>query len=217
MKTATVPKIFDRETRPGLKDVSRKLDLYGAQIDIDTINWPQFDYAPKVKALLGYGNKELYLKYFVDDKYFVARNKETNQNIFEDSCVEFFVAPSVDGYYNFEINAIGACLMGFGPSKEDRERVNPEIVSKIRRLSSFGKKDQEEEIRDVQWNIVIAIPFGVFFNHQIKDLSGCQIKANFYKCGNRLSVPHYLSWNPITTEKPNFHKPENFGLLVFQK
>lgn len=216
MKTATVPKIFDRETRPGLKDVSRKLDLYGAQIDIDTINWPQFDYAPKVKTLLGYGNKELYLKYFVDDKYFVARNKETNQNIYEDSCVEFFVAPSDDGYYNFEINAIGACLMGFGPSKEDRERVNPEIVSKIRRLSSFGKKAQEEEIRDVQWNIVIAIPFGVFFNHQIKDLSGCQFKANFYKCGNRLSVPHYLSWNPITTEKPNFHKPENFGLLVFQ-
>ncbi len=216
MKTATVPKIFDRETRPGLKDVSRKLDLYGAQIDIDTINWPQFDYAPKVKTLLGYGNKELYLKYFVDDKYFVARNKETNQNIYEDSCVEFFVAPSDDGYYNFEINAIGACLMGFGPSKEDRERVNPEIVSKIRRLSSFGKKAQEEEIRDVQWNIVIAIPFGVFFNHQIKDLSGCQFKANFYKCGNRLSFPHYLSWNPITTEKPNFHKPENFGLLVFQ-
>ena len=216
MKTATVPKIFDCETRPGLKDVSRKLDLYGAQIDINTINWPQFDYAPKVKTLLGYGNKELYLKYFVDDKYFVARNKETNQNIYEDSCVEFFVAPSDDGYYNFEINAIGACLMGFGPSKEDRERVNPEIVSKIRRLSSFGKKAQEEEIRDVQWNIVIAIPFGVFFKHQIKDLSGCQFKANFYKCGNRLSVPHYLSWNPITTEKPNFHKPENFGLLVFQ-
>ena len=211
-----MPKIEDRETRPRLKDVSQKLDLYGAQIDVDTINWPQYDYAPKVKLLLGYGNKELYLKFIVDDKYFVARNTETNQNIYEDSCVEFFVAPSDDGYYNFEINAIGACLMGFGPSKEERPRVNPKIVSKIRRLPSFGKKAQEEEIRDVLWNIVIAVPLSVFFKHQIKDLSGCQFKTNFYKCGNLLSVPHYLSWNPIKTEKPNFHKPEYFGTMVFQ-
>ncbi|MBO7233161.1 MAG: hypothetical protein J6V16_08435, partial [Bacteroidales bacterium] len=25
--------------------------------------------------------------------------------------------------------------------------------------------------------------------------------------------PHYLSWQPINTEKPDFHRPEFFGTL----
>lgn len=39
------------------------------------------------------------------------------------------------------------------------------------------------------------------------------MKANFYKCGDGLTVPHYLSWSPIVTEKPDFHRPEFFNQI----
>ena len=35
------------------------------------------------------------------------------------------------------------------------------------------------------------------------------------KCGDDLTVPHFLSWNPIKTEKPDFHRPEFFGTVKF--
>ena len=37
----------------------------------------------------------------------------------------------------------------------------------------------------------------------------------FYKCGDKLQTPHFLSWNPIDLPKPDFHCPAFFGLLQF--
>ena len=31
---------------------------------------------------------------------------------------------------------------------------------------------------------------------------------------DKTAHPHYLSWSPIGTEKPDFHRPEFFGELV---
>ena len=43
-----------------------------------------------------------------------------------------------------------------------------------------------------------------------------EIKANFYKCGDELQTPHFLSWNPIQIEQPDFHRPDFFGTLEFE-
>lgn len=34
--------------------------------------------------------------------------------------------------------------------------------------------------------------------------------ANFYKCGDDLPAPYYLSWNKIIAPKPDFHYPDFF-------
>jgi hypothetical protein len=52
--------------------------------------------------------------------------------------------------------------------------------------------------------------------HQLKSLKNIKCKANFYKCGDELSQPHYLSWNNIKSGKPNFHLPEFFGEINFK-
>ena len=39
---------------------------------------------------------------------------------------------------------------------------------------------------------------------------------NVYKCGDNLSQPHFLSWQPIHTDKPNFHVPQFFGEVEFE-
>lgn len=37
----------------------------------------------------------------------------------------------------------------------------------------------------------------------------------FYRMPSELrsSHPHYVSWNPIGTSSPDFHRPEYFGVL----
>ncbi|MDE6269894.1 MAG: hypothetical protein K2M12_03440, partial [Muribaculaceae bacterium] len=44
---------------------------------------------------------------------------------------------------------------------------------------------------------------------------GKQLRANFYKCGDLLSTPHFLSWNRVDTPHPDFHRPEYFGAIKF--
>ena len=135
----------------------------------------------------------------------------------EDSCVEFFVSPENDGiYYNLEFNGIGTVLLGTGTGRADSKRADPEIVSRIRRMTSAGNKPVKEKSGRFEWTITIAVPYEVFFHHSIRDLKGRTFRANFYKCGDMLSVPHYVTWNPVGTENPDYHRPEFFGRVLFE-
>ena len=40
--------------------------------------------------------------------------------------------------------------------------------------------------------------------------------GNFYKCGDLTEIEHYLAWSPMTSEKPDFHRRQDFGTLVFE-
>jgi hypothetical protein len=126
------------------------------------------------------------------------------------------VSPEDDGiYYNLEFNGIGTCLLGSGTARTNRRVADPAVVSKIRRKTSVGADPVSEKKGRFSWTLTTAIPAEVFFRHKIKKLQGMIFRANFYKCGDRLSVPHYLTWNPVGTVKPDYHRPEYFGILKF--
>ena len=134
----------------------------------------------------------------------------------EDSCVEFFVSPEEDEiYYNIEFNALGTCLLGSGTERANSKRADPQIIAGIRRLTSAGDQPVTEKSGNFEWTITVAIPFNVFFRHKVQDLKGKTFRANFYKCGDKLEVPHYVTWNKVGTEKPDYHRPEYFGELKF--
>ena len=38
----------------------------------------------------------------------------------------------------------------------------------------------------------------------------------FYKCGDKTAHPHFLSWNPVGTPAPDFHRPDFFGELILR-
>jgi hypothetical protein len=216
MKIAEVHKIELKSVCPPLEEISARMDEQKERLMIDTINWKGFDYKPDVALSIAYSDNEIYLKYFIKEKYFKAEKTDPNQMVCEDSCVEFFVSPEDDGvYYNMEFNAIGTCLLGVGTDRTSSTRVNPGIISKIRRLTTAGSEPFTEKTGEFVWAITIAIPFEVFFRHKITDLKGKIFRANFYKCGDKLTVPHYVTWNPVATEQPDYHQPEHFGLLKF--
>ncbi len=216
MKRLQIKKIPSTEGLDLVK-LSDYLDKVCEPHQIDTVNWPGYKNKPEVKFKIAYSSTELYIKYFVTENFVKAEYSNPNEAVYTDSCVEFFVTPVSEGpYYNFEFNAIGTCLMQNGASRNDREFGSLELNKSIRRWSSLGTDSFSEITGEQSWELVIAIPLELIFGKTEPELSGKIIRANFYKCGDALSQPHYLSWNPILTEKPDFHRPEFFGVLEFE-
>jgi hypothetical protein len=216
MKTAGISKTGVKTDFPGMEEISASLDRIKDRLNIDILNWEGFSYKPEVSVAMSYSDNEIFLKYYVKEKYFKAEKTETNQMVCEDSCVEFFVSPEEDGiYYNIEFNAIGTCLLGSGTDRASSTRADSRIIAGIRRLTSVGKKPVPEKRGNFEWTITVAIPFNVFFRHKVKELKGKSFRANFYKCGDKLEVPHYVTWNEVGSEKPDYHRPEYFGMLKF--
>lgn len=217
MRVLNVEKIYSEIDSNDLSRVSDFLDKTESTDNIDKVNWVGNLADPEVKFSIGFGDKEIFLKYYVREDCVKAEMFESNQKVYEDSCVEFFVIPGGDGlYYNFEFNSIGTCLMAVGKDRNNRTFADPETISIIRRLPSIGNEPFPEIVKPTSWTLTLAIPLEVFFRHKIKELTNKSFRANFYKCGDKLSTPHYLTWNPIKTKNPDYHCPEYFGEIRFK-
>ena len=185
---------------------------------IDTVNWKSFPERPEVHFAIAWHPEQIILKYYVREGVIRARFTEDNSPVWQDSCVEFFVMPDpADGiYYNIETNCIGTCLAEKGLSRSPREKLPPSLLTHIKRYPSLGVAPFEEKSGDFTWDLMLVIPKEVFADHPIDTFEGKTFRANFYKCGDALSRPHYLSWNPIGTPEPDFHRPEFFGEVKFK-
>ncbi|WP_295938015.1 carbohydrate-binding family 9-like protein [uncultured Alistipes sp.] len=179
---------------------------------IACLNWPeQFPYAPQVSFRMFHTGDYLMLRFDVEERYTMARVTEDNGEVWTDSCVEFFIAPDDSGYYyNFECTCIGRLLLGFRKQREHPAHAAQGVMASILRFPSLGSRPFNERQGDNSWSVVLAIPPQALFMHSITDWSGLEPKVNLYKCGDKLSVPHFLSWKPIMAPKPDFHKPEFF-------
>lgn len=215
----TIPKLRFPNTEPPIELVQKMMTA--AQVPIHTIeciNWPAYPYCPKVAFQMAYGRDEIYLRFFVQEQSVRAKYTGPNEAVWTDSCVEFFLSVDSDQkYYNLETNCIGTQLLGYSDALHPREHASAEILSRIRKTSSLGNSPFREITKETYWELCMAIPFHCFFAHNLNGpLSGTKMKANFYKCGDELSVPHYVSWAPIQTPKPSFHQPAFFGDIIFE-
>lgn len=183
---------------------------------IDTVNWSKYPYKPQVRFRIAHTGSEILIHYQVTENSVRAVAEGDDGRVWEDSCTEFFVSPDGnDFYYNFECNCIGRLLLHGGVAG-DRPSAPKEIVDSIQRWSSLGNQPFEERVGECSWESVLIIPAQALFRHQITKLDGQEMKANFYKCGDLLQTPHFLSWNAIHLPEPQFHCPEFFGLLTFE-
>ena len=182
---------------------------------MDEVNWKEeYPYCPNVRFRIAYAQDAFLLNFKVTEESVRANSVADNGPVWTDSCVEFFSIPDNDGiYYNFECNCAGTILMGAGSERENRERAPKEILDQVQRWSSLGREPFDERIGECSWEVALIIPFTTFFKHNITSVEGRSIKANFYKCGDELQTPHFVSWSPIELEKPNFHCPRYFGTI----
>lgn len=201
---AEVPQLFDKMNVPF--------------VPIAIANWPdEYPYTPEAAVRVAWCKEGLALHYRVKEQSVRAIYADDNGSVWTDSCVEFFVRNADSNYYyNMEFNCIGTVLVGAGEGRSDRRRFSQEQLVQIDRWASLGREPFEERCEPTAWEVALVIPATVFEQHPICLEPDATIRANFYKCGDKLTVPHFLSWSPIDVPSPNFHRPEFFGELLLK-
>jgi hypothetical protein len=221
MKTTSqslvVNKIFVKDSI-SFESVSEALEENTILNKVDWLEWKKFSYKPQVSFRIAHDDSLMFLKYYVKEEHVLAKQSEPNTAVHRDSCVEFFVDPMQDGnYYNFEFNCIGTTHLAYGPGRGERTFIPAEMIkNQIKTWSTLGNVPFEEKSETYEWEMVIVIPSSIFTYNKGFSFSKLTSNANFYKCGDNTTKKHYLSWNPVKTPNPDFHRPEYFGLLKFQ-
>lgn len=184
------------------------------EYQIDENPWPMHDILPKASFRIAYNDRSILIDFVVKERDIRSKHVYYNDPVYKDSCVEFFIAFDDDkAYYNFEFNCTGTCLAGYGAGRQ-RELLPFSAGYPIETEVRF--KQAKDSFPDITWELSAVIPFEVFVKHSIRSLRGKVCRGNFYKCGDELPQPHYLTWSRIESKSPDFHLPEFFGQLNFQ-
>ena len=182
------------------------------------------DHRPQAEARLLYDDACLYGVFRVRDRYVRCVHTEFQSSVCRDSCVEFFFQP--DGathYFNLEFNCGGTFLMYWakdpdlaGGRLKEYTKVSEERARLLRVYHSLPEKIEPEIQGPVEWFLEFAMPFEMLepYAGEIGDPAGRAWRANFYKCGDDTSHPHWASWAPL--DEKNFHLPRCFGDVTFE-
>lgn len=200
-------------------DIPAALQAAGiAYTPISNVNWPEaYPYKPKVVFAAAHTGDALLLHYRVEEQSVRAVARQDHDHVWEDSCVEFFCMPAEDGiYYNAECNCAGKLLVAAGKDRNERKPAPTEVMQRIDRWASLGTTPFDTRVEPTKWELALLLPISTFFQHKFTSFDGLRAKGNVYKCGDNLPVPHFISWNPITTVSPDFHRPDFFGQMIFE-
>ena len=134
--------------------------------------------------------------------------EQTPKKIYKD-----FQNKNIDKY-----SAVEILISIIENSDNEDERIEcVENLKKIRVVSSLPKIVDPEIDKKITWQVTYSIPFSILNNYHnlAKPGPGTIWRANFYKCADDTSYPHWLTWAPIDFPTPNFHVPEYFGEIEF--
>ena len=179
---------------------------------------------PGVQARLLYDATHIYVHFQVDDHYIRSVITQPQGPVCTDSCVEFFFKPKPDsGYLNVETNGGGTFLCSYiedhRRTPKGFEKYTPLDVSWLARIRchhTLPEVVDPEWIGPCQWRLAYALPLALIESctGPLGALAGQTWRANFYKCGDKTSHPHWGAWSPIG-EELNFHRPEFFAPICF--
>ena len=196
----------------------------------DTLSVNQFhpassNHRPEVAARLLYDREGIYVHFKIKDRYVRSVHTHHQESVCQDSCAEFFFQPkATPGYLNMEANAGGVFLCSY---ITDHQRVpggfakyrpiDSTWLDRIKVYHSLPAIVDPELTEPVEWHLEYCIPFTLIeaYTGPLGRIAGQVWSANFYKCGDQTSHPHWASWAPIG-EELNFHKPDRFAPITFE-
>lgn len=181
--------------------------------------WVTLEHPPEVRVRGVYDDEAMYIHFQVFEEEPVIRHLQHGDPVYEDSCVEFFLQPFPahdDRYFNFELNAAGVLLLEIGGSGRHRER-NKLSEADLFDIHATAGLFNESSGRKY-WELNYRIPFSFVQSWFPEFVAAPEhiMKGNFYKCGDRTPNPHYISWQPIDSELPDFHRSDSFGTLMLK-
>lgn len=161
-------------------------------------------------AQVCYDEEAMYVRMCAREKNIRAEETELLGMPCYDSCLEFFFRPFEDSmrYINIELNL--NCCLWLGYRNEENRLIRIEEPSSVLDAKAGRTADGWE----VTYRVPTALVAKYFKGFKIE--SGKKLPANFYKCGDLTVQKHFISWNKIDQEEPDFHLPEWFGMTVFE-
>lgn len=188
-----------KKVASAITDISDKAWDTAEVARIELINWKEFTYKPNMEARILYSEFGIHVKLSTDDDPLVARCRAQNSEVCEDSCMEFFFSPNADDpqYFNFEFNAFGTMYMSVRKSRTDfyHPKEDKNYFSVV------------SEVGPDEWSVMFTVPFE-FIDRELGGHTK-KILGNLYKCGG--DNEHYVTYYPVETDHPDFHRPEYFG------
>ncbi len=192
------------ENRPVWDEVCEK--------SLEFSNWDSKTHYNTFFKLCFVKDKGIYLRMRTDETNLRTVNTGRDGNVWEDSCMEFFLCPFAhrEEYLNFEMTPVGAWLCQFGKGKEDR--VFLKVLTDI-------EADVKAQVNSEGWNLELFVPCKLIseaFGEEFITEPGT-LKGNFYKCGDMTAAPHYDSFAQMTTLPPGFHNPGCFAEIIISE
>ena len=179
------------------------------------------DFLPSVQAKVAWEDGFLDLIFRVEDRYVRAVARQHQDPVCRDSCVEFFFTPGADlglSYFNLEVNCGGTVLFAWHPKGGNVIPIAAVDLEQIEIKSSLPKIVEPEIEGPTMWSVEYRLPFSVIHRYcpeASPPEAGVVWRANFYKCADATSHPHWLTWSYVDHPVPKFHMPQCFGRLEF--
>jgi hypothetical protein len=178
---------------------------------------------PNTQLKMVYDDQSLIFIFHVQDQFVRAVAKEHQDAVYKDSCVEFFFTPGTDiaeGYFNLEMNCSGKILFHFQKTpRKDSVQLSEVDIQKMEIAHGLPSRVEPEIEQPTVWTVECRLPIAMlqtYFPNLQTPALGVRWKANFQKCADNSSHPHWLTWAKIHHPTPDFHRPESFGTLIFE-
>lgn len=141
-----------------------------------------------------------------------AEHTKRDSSVYQDSCLELFLKPLSESnkYINIECNSKATFLAQLGENRNERV-----FIKDLTDISPSVMLWTPEPDGKKAWGVEIMIPnelISVLYNVDFK-LVPCEIKGNFYKCGDLTEIPHYAAYFPVDSMEAGFHNPDRFGSI----
>ncbi|HDS84922.1 MAG TPA: diguanylate cyclase [Phycisphaerales bacterium] len=194
-----------------------------APLEIACVQPATGSHRPLTQVKVRYDQDAVYMIFRVEDQWVRAVATDTHGAVWKDSCVEFFFTPQAEpseAYFNLEVNCIGTVLMRYQTAPQrDIRFLEKDDCRQIKLAASLARRLMACEIETpVVWTVEYALPVALLRRYAPVEQprTGAVWRGNFYKCADASSRPHWLSWSPISTASPDFHRPDGFGTLEFK-
>lgn len=177
---------------------------------------------PHTRFKMAYTPAALHWVFQVEDRYVRAVARQHQDPVCRDSCVECFFSPGPVtglGYFNVEINAGGTVLFHWQPEpKRDVVCVEASDLAALKVATTLPRMVDPEIEMPTVWRVACCLPLTILRRYApvVDPAPGVEWRANFFKCGDATSHPHWLTWAPVERSSLGFHRPDAFGKLVFE-
>lgn len=200
-------------------DISQIFKSEGIEYNtVSFLNWPAYPYRPDVDFAVAHNGTNLLIHYRVTEKRTLGTMVNDLDAVYKESCCEFFCMDEGDSlYYNIESNCLGAILMECGSGRAGRTVSTVENLQGIDRWASLGRESIGLREQETHWELALVVPVTAFWRHDYGPLSGRTFLVNVYNCVGSGDNRQYVTWNPIDSPAPDFHRPEYFRRLYFNE